>query len=157
MPKYPKPYKFIPKNKEKYKGNIDTIIVRSSWEKEVMIWLDTHSKVKSWVSEELVIPYISPVDNRRHRYFPDFLACIEENGVALCAMHHKLFDRGAFSISTEMKIMVSDEANGSLGFNEWLMSFHRKDIRRPQRATSYPKEEFISWHIREVFRGEYRN
>jgi putative restriction endonuclease len=83
--------------------------------------------------------------------------CVEENGVALCAMHHKLFDRGAFSISTEMKIMVSDEANGSLGFNEWLMSFHRKDIRRPQRTASYPKEEFISWHIREVFRGEYRN
>ncbi len=81
MPKYPKPYKFTPKNKEKYKGNPNTIIVRSSWEKEVMIWLDTHSKVKSWVSEELVIPYISPVDNRRHRYFPDFLASIEENGI----------------------------------------------------------------------------
>lgn len=82
--------------------------------------------------------------------------CIEENGLALCAMHHKLFDRGAFSISEEMKIMVSDEANGTLGFNEWLMNFHKQEIRKPQKIISYPKSEFVVWHIREVFRGEYR-
>lgn len=38
-----------------------------------MSWLDLNSEVISWASEELIIPYISPVDGRRHRYFPDFL------------------------------------------------------------------------------------
>ena len=38
-----------------------------------MDWLDRNPDIISWASEELVIPYISPVDNRQHRYFPDFL------------------------------------------------------------------------------------
>jgi hypothetical protein len=38
-----------------------------------MDWLDRNPDIISWASEELIIPYISPVDNRQHRYFPDFL------------------------------------------------------------------------------------
>lgn len=63
---------FKPKNKEKYKGNIDLIIWRSSWELRLMSWLDAHPDVIEWSSEEVIIPYISPVDNKYHRYFPDF-------------------------------------------------------------------------------------
>lgn len=37
-----------------------------------MVYLDTNSNVIEWSSEEIVIPYVSPVDNRPHRYFPDF-------------------------------------------------------------------------------------
>ncbi len=38
-----------------------------------MKWCDTSKKILQWSSEEIVIPYISPIDNKRHRYFPDFL------------------------------------------------------------------------------------
>ena len=38
-----------------------------------MSWLDKNQDVISWASEELIIPYISPVDGKRHRYFPDFV------------------------------------------------------------------------------------
>ena len=38
-----------------------------------MDWLDRNDDIISWASEELIIPYLSPVDNRVHRYFPDFL------------------------------------------------------------------------------------
>ena len=38
-----------------------------------MSWLDNNDSIITWASEELFIPYISPVDNRWHRYFPDFL------------------------------------------------------------------------------------
>ena len=38
-----------------------------------MNWLDKNDDIISWASEELVIPYVSPVDNRYHRYFPDFV------------------------------------------------------------------------------------
>jgi mannose-6-phosphate isomerase class I len=37
-----------------------------------MVWCDKNENVMEWGSEEIVIPYISPVDNRIHRYFPDF-------------------------------------------------------------------------------------
>lgn len=32
----------------------------------------------SWASEELTIPYKSPVDGRMHRYFPDFLVKVKD-------------------------------------------------------------------------------
>jgi len=65
--------KFTPKNPQKYVGDYTNIIYRSSWEARVMTWLDKEPSVVSWASEELVIPYISPADGKRHRYFPDFL------------------------------------------------------------------------------------
>lgn len=37
-----------------------------------MSYLDAHPDVVQWASEELVIPYRSPLDNQIHRYFPDF-------------------------------------------------------------------------------------
>jgi hypothetical protein len=73
---FTKTYKgfFKPKNPSKYKGNADNIIYRSSWERRVMKWLDENINVIEWSSEEVFVPYISPVDNRYHRYFPDFIA-----------------------------------------------------------------------------------
>ena len=41
-----------------------------------MDWLDRNDDIISWASEELIVPYKSPVDNRFHRYFPDFLVKI---------------------------------------------------------------------------------
>lgn len=64
---------FKPKNPGKYKGNPTNIVYRSGWELKFMIYLDNHPEVISWSSEEIIVPYRSPVDNRVHRYFPDFL------------------------------------------------------------------------------------
>ena len=80
----------------------------------------------------------------------------EVNGIALCVLHHKLFDRGAFTISDDMKILVSTLAYGTVGFQEWLMNFHGNKITPPQRKSYYPDREFVDWHISEVFRGEHR-
>lgn len=63
---------FTPKNPHKYVGKVGDIFYRSSWEKKFMIWADSNPAVLHWNSEEIVIPYISPVDNRPHRYFTDF-------------------------------------------------------------------------------------
>lgn len=65
--------RFTPKNPQKYVGDSKNIIYRSSWECKVMSWLDQNDDVVSWASEELIVPYVSPVDNRKHRYFPDFI------------------------------------------------------------------------------------
>lgn len=65
--------KFKPKNPSKYKGDPTNIIYRSSWEAKFMKYLDEHPDVIYWASEELIVPYRSPVDGKMHRYFPDFL------------------------------------------------------------------------------------
>ena len=65
--------RFLPKNPNKYNGDFNNIIFRSSWELRVMKYLDENPKVKWWSSEELFVPYTSPVDRKIHRYFPDFI------------------------------------------------------------------------------------
>ena len=64
---------FKPRNPSKYMGDPTTIIYRSSWELKLMRYLDSHSDVIKWASEEFSIPYVSPIDGKVHRYFPDFL------------------------------------------------------------------------------------
>ena len=64
--------KFKPKYPNKYQGDIKEIVYRSSWELKMMKYCDTTKSIIEWGSEELVIPYLSPWDNRYHRYFPDF-------------------------------------------------------------------------------------
>lgn len=63
---------FKPKNPSRYKGDPTNIIYRSSWELKLMSYLDVHPDVIEWSSEEFCIPYVSPIDRRIHRYFPDF-------------------------------------------------------------------------------------
>ncbi len=78
--------KFSPKNVNKYLGDPTNIWYRSLWERRVMVHLDDNPNVVEWSNEEIVIPYLSPVDNRWHRYFPDFFARIRNRNGLLEAM-----------------------------------------------------------------------
>lgn len=64
--------RFQPKNPQKYAGDVTNIIYRSSWELKLLMHLDGHPDVLEYSSEEVVIPYRSPIDNKVHRYFVDF-------------------------------------------------------------------------------------
>ena len=64
--------KYIPRASRKYKGDPRNINYRSSWEYKFMLWCDQTTSVQEWGSEEIIIPYTSPVDGKRHRYYPDF-------------------------------------------------------------------------------------
>jgi putative restriction endonuclease len=57
----------------------------------------------------------------------------ESNGLALCVLHHKTFDLGAFTVNHDGVLLVSDQAHGTSGFQETLMNRHGKAIRPPQR------------------------
>ena len=72
MSKYPVPRKYFPKHPEKYVGDANNIISRSSWELKFMNWCDTTRSVINWQSEETIVPYICATDNKWHRYFLDF-------------------------------------------------------------------------------------
>ena len=65
----------------KYKGNPTKVVYRSSWELKFMNYCDTNINILEWGSEEMYVWYRSPVDNRPHRYFPDFyIKAREGNG-----------------------------------------------------------------------------
>ena len=65
-------------NPFKYKGDIQEVIYRSSWELKFMKWCDNNSSVLEWGSETVIIPYRSPVDNQLHRYFVDFYIRVQD-------------------------------------------------------------------------------
>lgn len=65
--------KYTPENSDKYVGDPTNITYRSLWERRFMKWCDKHPGVLAWGSEEIVVPYISPIDKRIHRYFVDFI------------------------------------------------------------------------------------
>ena len=74
--------KYYPSFPRKYKGDPTNIIFRSLWERKFMVYCDKNANVLEWNSEEIAIPYRSPLDNRVHRYFPDFYMKVKEsNGI----------------------------------------------------------------------------
>ena len=82
------------------------------------------------------------------------------NGVALCVLHHRLLDRGAFTLtptsSHERVVEVSEDAHGGPGFKTWLLDFHGRAIAAPVRTADRVAEPSAAWHRREVFRGPAR-
>ena len=70
--------RYSPSYPRKYKGNPSNIIYRSLWERKFMVYCDLNENILEWGSEEIVIPYRSPIDNRVHRYFPDFYVKLKE-------------------------------------------------------------------------------
>lgn len=64
--------KFTPTNPEKYIGDVSRITYRSSWERVLMVYLDSTVEILKWQSEEQEIPYWNPVLGRMARYILDF-------------------------------------------------------------------------------------
>ena len=75
--------KYKPTHPRKYKGDPTKIIFRSLWERKFMVYCDQNKNVLEWASEEIALPYRSPVDNKVHRYFPDFYMKIKETNGAI--------------------------------------------------------------------------
>jgi hypothetical protein len=71
--------KYRPTNPKKYKGDPTNIVYRSLWERKFMIYCDSNENILEWGSEEIALPYRSPIDNKIHRYFPDFYIKVKES------------------------------------------------------------------------------
>jgi hypothetical protein len=70
--------RYVPINPQKYSGDVSNIVMRSSWETRFAKWCDTNPQIVRWSSEETVIPYICPTDNKLHRYFIDFKIRVQQ-------------------------------------------------------------------------------
>ena len=70
--------RYFPTNPKKYRGNPSQIIYRSLWERKVMVYCDKNDAIIEWGSEEVIVPYLSPMDGKIHRYFPDFYVKVRQ-------------------------------------------------------------------------------
>jgi len=70
--------RYIPSKPQKYKGDSSKIVYRSLWERKFMVYCDRSDNILEWGSEEIIIPYRSPLDGKVHRYFPDFYIKVKQ-------------------------------------------------------------------------------
>ena len=80
--------------------------------------------------------------------------CEVPNGLALCAIHHKAFDRGSIGLDENMRVMVSGAVNGGGVVQRLFWDFAGKAIALHPVKENYPGERFVEWHRKEVFRRE---
>lgn len=67
---------FKPRNPEKFIGKV--AIFRSSFERKFFLWADKNPNVIEWGSENIIVPYKSPIDKKYHRYYVDTFVVIKE-------------------------------------------------------------------------------
>jgi len=76
---------YRPKNVDKYTGNPQYAVCRSSWETIFCKWADNNPSVLEWSSEPIAIPYVDKTSKdyrgmpKKRRYFPDFLIKVLNN------------------------------------------------------------------------------
>ena len=73
-----------------------------------------------------------------------------KNGLSLCVLHHRLFDRGAFTLSFDQRIVVAKSLSGR-GVQNSLGQFDSKEIILPASEDYLPDPTFVGWHHKEVF------
>jgi len=78
------------------------------------------------------------------------------NGILLCVLHHKLFDMGLITIDNSFDLRVSEKAHGTDFFDNMVLKFNGQKLRNPIRKSYYPKNEYLDWHVTEVFHGPMR-
>lgn len=129
--------KFFPKNPAKYRGNIENIVYRSLWERQVFRWLDEHSNVRTWSSEEVIVPYRCKTDGKMHRYFVD--------------IKFELTDGRVFLVEIKPKKETVPPKNPGKKTKKYITEVmtYAKNISKWEAATDYAKDrgwQFEIWN-----------
>jgi putative restriction endonuclease len=75
-----------------------------------------------------------------------------ENGLALCSLHHKLFDRGMLGLDDDLAVVVSQRFSARTPQGRALYDLHGRWLR-PRPGTPLPAERHVVWHREQVFQG----
>ena len=78
------------------------------------------------------------------------------NGISLCVLHHRLFDRGVIGLSPDLKVMVSQDFNGRGDSAKLVIELANQQIIPPQNVKQQPDEQHIHWHEQQVFQSPAR-
>ena len=126
--------RFRPKNPHKYRGNPTNIIYRSSYELKLFRYLDIHPSIEWWQSEEVIIPYRSPITGRVHRYFPDFyIKFVNDKGQSIREI-----------IEVKPKNQTMRESVGKSRFNQ---EQYIKNMAKWEAAGAWCKQKRVRFRI----------
>jgi putative restriction endonuclease len=79
---------------------------------------------------------------------------IVQNGIALCALHHKLFDYGAIGLSDNLELIAAKGLSGNTAQLNYLVYDHEgKQISLPRNGMEEPSPEYVRWQRKEIFKG----
>jgi len=83
---------------------------------------------------------------------------IESNGLALCSLHHKVFDLGGFTVFPDgFQLLFSQHVVASDRVKSILLAYHVASLILPQSREYFPGQQFLDWHRREVFKEPSRD
>jgi len=131
--------KYKPRNLNKYQGDATNVVYRSSWELKFMKYCDNNPSILEWGSEEFFIPYLSPIDNRVHRYFPDFSVKVKDkNGKKV-----------KYIIEVKPKHQCSPPKPQKRKTKQWMQAVETYSINRAKwkYATEFCKDRGIEFKI----------
>ncbi|TDC43773.1 restriction endonuclease [Actinomadura sp. KC345] len=79
------------------------------------------------------------------------------NGICLCALHHRLFDRGVVGLTDDHAITVSRKYVSRADTSRSLvLALVGRPAQKPQAGSAPVEPQHIAWHTRQVFRGPAR-
>lgn len=76
-----------------------------------------------------------------------------DNGLALCALHHKLFDLGVLGLDTTLRVRVSETFTARTDEGKRVYDLHGNELR-PRSGTPPPDSKHVHWHTKQVFKGQ---
>ena len=76
------------------------------------------------------------------------------NGLALCVLHHKAFDRGAFAINDDLKLLVANSLKGGDLVNRLFLAYKGREIFTPSQVSFSPNTKYLRWHRNYVFKRD---
>lgn len=117
---------YVPTHPEKYIGDVNKIVYRSSWERAFNEFLDNNTRVLRWASEEIAVPYYKPTSNRAnkiHNYFPDYyVEYADRNG----ELHKELIEvkpdaqtRAPTRVGKNKKTQLYEQINWVVNESKW--------------------------------------
>lgn len=111
--------RYKPKNPKKYAGDPTAVVYRSMWEKSCMMYFDKSGDIKSWSSEEVVIPYMYDVDKKYHRYFMDFKVTWKDDSVSLIEVKPNKETTPPKKLNTRNKKYMTEALTYVKNMNKW--------------------------------------
>lgn len=107
------------KNPQKYEGDINNIVYRSMWERNVINWLDGNPNVVKYASEEIFFYYDNPVTGKRSKYYPDFYIKMSDGTQRIIEVKPKKQTSAPVKQSRQTQKYISEVSTWMINQEKW--------------------------------------
>jgi hypothetical protein len=139
---------YFPLNEcKKYQG-LGPIIYRSSWERKFCIYCERNPEIQWWSSESFHINYFSPLDNKYHKYFPDFVVRLNSGETFIIEVKPK--------IQLQKPAPPKKKTKKAVESYQWLFTEYVKNMCKKDAGEQYAKAKGWKYMIvtEDFFKGK---